>query len=282
MGFSDELAGKISEIETVAQEKLLEEAVWEIFPADAVSGSIIVYGQHIPEIFEPFAYFSGPDLDTIFSSLDAVEKVLNQRATGNIDHVEDDFRDWRGVTAESFRENFTDQFDIIYRNHIGLIDELKEIIQACQRIIDDGQQSILDIADETIDALRKLDAGAQGRNLRFAITGVALSVGGAIAGGAAAIPLTFALVGGTLTSGNEVVKLTIEGDSVLSILGSMNDAVQDLRAAVNAAQDNLIRTIHNDIELVEVDRGVSVVPKAPSIIDSGNYTALDLPVNPGS
>lgn len=278
MPSNTEIMDLAREIQEEARKQLNKEFGGMGFTSGSNRGEWEAYFERIPGIFQYFTEREPEDVDPIITGLGATANTLGTAVTGRVDTVKTDLHDWTGTGADGFNLYYLSGFDAARVNQIAVVSELVLAVQALRKIIDSSRQDVVTIGNQTLEALKKLDdddGGGMGKGIMTvcAAVGAALAIAAAGLTGGGSLGIWLAVAGGVVsvgsTTASEVMEVSVQGDSVATVLTSMNDAVRTLLGAIEEQEDVVGRGLKQDI--TDIDKAMasgSLVAPRVAFIDS--------------
>lgn len=226
----------------------------------------------IDKQFEAFNYGEPERLDGMVAQVDKAIAEVNSPDQASLVVVTDKVSDWQGRAADNFHLYFAARFPYIAHNQIVMLGVLRNAIVASQNIMYAGRQSVLDIGDQTIAALKEVKERKPWWQSALPIVGAVLALaaaGAPLFGSAATIAATTSLAsytaataarnltvlglvisaGGQAASvGNAIInRPAIGGGSVSKTLTSMYSALSTLADGVDQETEILAAAVNSDI-----------------------------------
>lgn len=223
---------------------------------------------YIPERFRPFAKGEPEAYDAAIGHLDDCRVQVNG-AKGSLDSTQGKLTDWEGAAANNFNDMFLAPFyNSAVENHLNVISELQAGLEKHREILVQGQRDIMDIAEQTEEAL-KTPAPKESVDNVSAVLGM-VAIGLAVAAvpmASPGIPAALALLGAANTTASQVTSFAgevereeaaanaeqlISGTSAVEILDSMEEAMTVLAEQIVEKEEALQEALRESVD--EVDR----------------------------
>lgn len=229
--------------------------------------------------FESVLYGDPERLDDMLSEATKATRALSDDPKMLcMTNVAATLKPWQGNAADIFHEVFVSQFPQIAANHVMALSGLINAIKSSQGIMYTGRQSALEIADQTIAALRQIKKKPKGSPWKTILPivgvvltvvaaglpfiGVALSMATATtfqAAAAAIISRHVAVTALTLTLAGQGVSLAnaniaepaVGGTTVMDIVKSMHAAFDTLWDGIEQERMILNNAVNDDITRLE-------------------------------
>lgn len=247
----------------------------------------------VAESFKRFHETDPQPLESIISDLDGVLTQLQDPVTEKMDSVKGDLRDWQGVAAEAFVDNYLTPFPRTVHNQLEFVVELMGAAQGSKAILDSVRGDAISVADRTVQALQRAleleEKADEGR--KWAIIGCIIAVAAAIptagwstagAYGVWMLGLGLATAGGAAgIEAADAAARPITGTDTDTILEQMNDNLDELGSAMTQEEDILADVLQRDAEIIDANMS-RILPARPEIADNPDGADFELPTNPGS
>lgn len=270
----DAIMSKASDVQDAAVEAALQEQIeWRMsghdvdeadadsykttphaWPSDPMDTDII-FG--IPDKFEWFALRLAGSVSGARSKLEDMTWTLAAAPDIGIGEQQD-----RLVAFAKKHPGVGDTVDAIgdYMIQVGnaqdlqekLRDELALALDVAQELLNEAEEKVIQIADDTIDLLENGSGGSSAVLLSLLSTG--LGIGSAIASGGTSITLAIlsSLTGGASDmTGEKEKNLTVSGYSVTEILDSMSQALEDAQEQLEEREDEIDKGLRSDLDLLQ-------------------------------
>ena len=198
--------------------------------------------------------------------------------------------DWHGNAAETFDEYYLKPFDTCVENQILVLNSLERAMLTYEKALEKRRADVIQIGDQTIEALESLGSSSGEASLAFTILGLTLTVvGTAVSGGSLAIPL--AAAGASAIGATASAAGNISGATADSIVKQMYDLLDDLDKDVNLKATEIAERLgegeeaaREQLDLDKSGKKPSLLPREPdgteSAITSGDPGKPDEGDNP--
>jgi hypothetical protein len=177
--------------------------------------------------FESFTKADPESAGQLVTDLTTAATNLNVNNEGTLDSISTELHEWTGRAADGFREYVGEVKDAVSLQ-VDAIRALGVLAEAHQKMLQAVREDLERIADDTITLLRTTSGGGGGLSFGFAVLAAATYV---LSAGTAA-PVMWAVVAGFASiASSATATATIEGQSQVEKLQSMEQALRDLREA---------------------------------------------------
>jgi hypothetical protein len=196
---------------------------------------------------------------------------LNVNNEGTLDSISTEVHEWTGRAADGFRDYVGEVKDAVSLQ-VDAIKALSMLAEAHQKMLQAVREDLERIADNTIVALRTSSGGGGGGlSFGFAVLAAAAYV---LSAGTAA-PVMWAVVAGFASvASSATATATIEGQSQVEKLQSMEQALGDLREATLQEQARIQAGLKAMLDFFEVNIA-EIRPRRPPIATPMSLTPTD-------
>ena len=218
----------------------------------------IIFG--VPDKFEWFAQRLEGSLTGAKEALDNMSWTMAAAPQNGIGEQQDRLHEFglkhdsAGDTVEAIGD-----YMISVGNAQGLQkklrDELALTLDVCQKLLDEAEEKVIEIADDTIDILKN---GSGGGSVALSLISTALGIGAILSTGglATGFAISSALTGGVSSlTGDDTKDLTVSGSTVTEILDSMSQALKDAQEQLEEREDEIDEGLRSDLSLLQDKSG---------------------------
>ncbi len=134
---------------------------------------------------------------------------------------------------------------------LKLRDELVLALDVCQKLLDEAEEKVIEIADDTINCL---EGGAGDSSVLLSLISTALGIGAILTTGglATGFAISSALAGGASSlTGDDKKELPVSGSTVTEILDSMSQALEDVHEQLEEREDEIDTGLRSDLHLLQ-------------------------------
>ncbi|MGH8792433.1 MAG: hypothetical protein ACRDXX_07300 [Stackebrandtia sp.] len=277
-----DISSKGAAVRDKAVEKWMEMEAGFAFPE--MEGAVQDAFAYIVPLFEMYSHRDPDRVDAMRDYLADTRTTLANPVSEGIDTAKGQIEDWRGAAAENFWGDYLEPFPQINTNQLAFIDVLDASLQGVKSMLEESRKNIVDIGDNTIDALDGLEDGGGGWGLALTVVAVVVGVvGAAFTGGTSAVAaVSFALASGAASIGASVAAMEeqeIHGEDVEEVVNSMVEAHNDLWEMRNTVEEDLAELIGQDVDMTQSNPDY-FRPPIPDIAsfgasDAGNQEILE-------
>ncbi|MGH8875902.1 MAG: hypothetical protein ACRD0P_00925 [Stackebrandtia sp.] len=224
-------------------------------------------------IFDMFDGYDQPDPQPsrdIIAACKAARGRIENNDDADLGKASDDLKEYTSLALDSFRTNVVDKFENAQHQQLTALLSLEGIADANRQTIEDKRDHAMSFADQGYRAIDKLDNAGPGPNGWQVAIAVLFVAGGAVAmpfaGSGAALISTGLYLAGSTASLGEAMKSgekvgtqpegQISGGSVDEVLQSIQTALSQLDAEVEASIETMNLTAQHNVEVLAGDKRV--------------------------
>jgi hypothetical protein len=197
--------------------------------------------------------------------------------------------DWAGQARDDFMDYFLAPYGNAVTNQQLLLTELSAAMYAYEAVLKQARLDARHLADETVNVLESINTYSGGdASTILRVVGIGLAVTSTLVTAGSTAALTFGLLGAGLQAtqlGVDIAKQAdISGETADDVVQQLVQRLSDLRAAMDAEEDQIAEAVATTADSVEALLGSSdplelatILPNEPNDDGITNITAGDVP-----
>lgn len=215
-------------------------------------------------IFDLFTGFDKPDpsdSDAMIEACRAARDKMDNNDDVDVSKVKDRLRNWTSLGIDAFKDNVVEKFNEAQSRQYAILESVLGAAEANKETAKAKRTKIKKIGEDALAALNGLPSGGTERDPISLGVGIAFVAGGVVAlpvtSGLAAVSTALYLVGSIGTTYNawkgkpkpeeDDANTQVSGDSVDSVISSLETAINALRDKVVDANNKIVRTCENNV-----------------------------------